>query len=309
LGLILVPLVSLGALRGAMLRGLRKVILGQLSEQIIKPLLFLILILLLPLLGNNLVSAVGVMGAQIIASGIAFCFGLYLFLQSRPAELDGAEPSYKTAIWLKSGIPFALSAALQLINGRTDILVLGIFRTDADIGIYRVAVQMAALVIFGLQAVNATQGPHIAHLYATSDLKRLQKMITRSSQAILVVTVPIVLVIVVFGEFIIRKAFGTEYEAAYIPLLILCVGQLVNASMGSVGSLLNMTGHERDTTKSIFVGAIVNVVLNFSLTPIWGMIGSAVATASTLIVWNLIMWRKVYTRLGIHTSPFYRPSE
>ena len=48
----------------------------------------------------------------------------------------------------------------------------------------------------------------------------------------------IVLVIVLFGGFIIRTAFGEEYAAAYAPLVILCIGQIVNASMGSVGSLL-----------------------------------------------------------------------
>jgi O-antigen/teichoic acid export membrane protein len=100
--------------------------------------------------------------------------------------------------------------------------------------------------------------------------------------------------------------FGAEYESAYVPLVILCVGQLVNASMGSVGALLNMTGHERDTTKSILVAAVVNVALNLSLVPHWGIIGAAVATASTLTVWNLIMWHKVRARIGIEPSLFFR---
>jgi O-antigen/teichoic acid export membrane protein len=43
LGLLLVPLTSLNALRGSMLRGLRKVLLGQLPEQVIRPLVFLAL--------------------------------------------------------------------------------------------------------------------------------------------------------------------------------------------------------------------------------------------------------------------------
>jgi O-antigen/teichoic acid export membrane protein len=89
-------------------------------------------------------------------------------------------------------------------------------------------------------------------------------------------------------------------------LVILCVGQLVNASIGSVGSLLNMTGHERDTMMSVIVGASVNVVLNLVLTPQFGPIGAAIATTVTLIVWNLIMWHKVSTRIGISPSPFYR---
>ena len=131
-------------------------------------------------------------------------------------------------------------------------------------------------------------------------------MITRSSRAVLLFAVAVVIAIFFFGEAIIRVFFGAEYESAYVPLLILCTGQLVNAAMGSVASLLNMTGHERDTMVIIVAGAILNVILNFCLTPVWGMTGAAVATAATLVVWNLVMWRRVFKRTGIEASPFYR---
>jgi len=306
LALILVPLVSLGALRDAMLRGLRKVLLGQLSQPIIRPLVLLIALSLLWQFGIELASPVRVMVLHIMSVAFAFICGLFLFLRNRPAELRGAQSRFESAIWLKSSLPFGMTAALQLINGRTDILALGFFQADADVGIYRVAVQLAAVVIFGMQAVAMIQGPHIAHLYAKGDIQKLQQMMTRSAQAILLIAVPVVIVIVLFGGLIIRTVYGPAFEAAYVPLVILCVGQLVNASMGSVASLLNMTGHERDTTKSVFVGAIVNVVLNLSLVPVWGMTGAAVATSTTLIVWNLIMWRKARLRTGIETSPLFR---
>jgi len=306
LALILVPLVSLGALRDAMLRGLRKVLLGQLSQPIIRPLVLLIALSLLWQFGIELASPVRVMGLHVMSVAFAFLCGLFLFLRNKPAELRGAQSRFQSAIWLRSSMPFGMTAALQLINGRTDILALGFFQADADVGIYRVAVQLAAVVIFGMQAVATIQGPHIAHLYAKGDMQKLQQMMTRSAQAILLFALPIVIVIVLFGEFIIRTVYGPAFETAYLPLVILCVGQLVNASMGSVASLLNMTGHERDTTKSVFVGAIVNVVLNLSLVPVWGMTGAAVATSTTLIVWNLIMWRKARLRTGIETSPLFR---
>lgn len=306
LGLILVPVLSFGALRDSMLRGLRKVLLGQLSQPVIRPLILLVVLVVLWKIGIDLTSPVRVMSLHIMSVGLAFLCGLYFFLKNRPAELPGAKSEIKGAIWLKSSIPFGMTAALQLINGRTDILMLGFFRSDAEIGIYRVAAQLAAAVIFAMQAVNAIQGPHIAHLFAKGDMRKLQQMITRSAQAVLLFAVPVVIVIVVFGEYILSTVYGPAYEGAYLPLVILCIGQLVNAAMGAVGSLLNMTGHERDTTKSILIGAIVNVVLNVTLIPIWGITGAAVATACTLIAWNMIMWHKVRLRIGIEPSPLFR---
>lgn len=308
LGLVLVPLISLGALRGAMLRGLRKVVIGQIPEYIVRPLALLLLVLLLPLFLPRELSPVDVMVVQIIASTIAFVFGLSMFVRHRPAELVGADSRYRNSAWLASTVPFSLMSMLHLINGRTDVLMLGFFREDAEVGIYRVAAQFGVLVIFGLQVVNSIQGPHIAHLYAASDMRKLQTMITRSSQAILAVALPMVLVFVVLGRYIIRWTFGEEFDAAYAPMVILCIGQLVNASIGSVGPILNMTGNERDTTRSVFIGAVVNVLLNIFLTPRWGAIGAAVSTATTLIVWNVIMWRLVKLRTGLDASPLLRRS-
>jgi O-antigen/teichoic acid export membrane protein len=307
LALLLIPLVSLGSLRGAMLRGLRKVVLGQLPEQVIRPASLLLLILVLHLAGHGFETAVSVMSVQIISVAIAFACGLVLFVRNRPEELATAVPHFKSsAAWLHSSIPFGLSAAMQLINGRTDVLVLGMFRDDAEIGVYRVAVQLATLIIFAQQTVNAIQGPHVAHLYAAGDTKKLQKMITKSSRAIFMFSLSIVILLVLLGEPIIRIAFGPQYAGAYWPLVILSVGQLVNASTGAVANVLNMTGHERDTTRIILVGAVLNVALNFMLTPVLGMIGAAVATASGLITWNLLMWHRAYKRTGIDTSPLVR---
>jgi O-antigen/teichoic acid export membrane protein len=306
LGILLVPLVSLGALRGAMLRGLRKVVLGQIPEQVIRPATLLVLILAFWLAERGLESPLGVMTAQIASVATAFGCGLVFFLKNRPAELKSAEPQFKTALWLQSSIPFGLSAAMQLINGRTDVIVLGMFREDADVGVYRVAVQLASVIIFGQQAVNAIQGPHVAHLYASGDMTKLQKMITSSSRATLMFSAPIVLVLIAFGIPIIRIAFGERFEAAYVPLVILSIGQLVNSSMGAVANVLNMTGHERDTTRIILIGAALNVTLNLTLTPLLGMTGAATATAGGLIVWNLLMWRQAWRRTGIETSPIFR---
>jgi O-antigen/teichoic acid export membrane protein len=306
LALLLVPLISLNALRGAMLRGLRKVLLGQLPEQIIRPSVLLLLLLVLPMLGYGIDSPLLALAAHIASVAFAFMCGLVLFFQNRPREIAHAAVKIDGSLWFRSSIPFGLTAMMQLINGRTDILILGMFRDDSDVGIYRVASQIAAFVVFGLQIVNAIQGPHIAHLYAQGDMKRLQKMITRSSQLVFLIALPAVIVIAVFGPFLIRTLYGADFSESYVPLVIICVGQLVNAAVGSVGSLLNMTGHEKDTTRSVFIGATVNVALNFALTPRLGPIGAAIATSTTLVVWNVIMWRKVRARIGIEPSPFFR---
>lgn len=306
LGLILVPLISLGALRSAMMRGLGKVVVGQIPDQIVRPLSLLVLVLLTLFFLGDRVSAAEIMVLQILAMSIAFICGLLLYFRHRPVELARAEPGYRTSVWLMSSIPFSLTAMMQLLNGQTDVLFLGLFREDAEVGIYRVAARFSVLVIFGQQVVNAIQVSHIAHLFAVGDMQKLQKMLTRSSQAVLAVALSMVLAFVFFGPYIIELTFGADFGAAYVPLVILCVGQLVNATMGSVSAVLNMTGNERDAMRSVFISATVNVLLNLLLVPRWGAVGAAIATSTTLIVFNVMMWRLVKLRTGLDSSPLFR---
>lgn len=307
--LALVPLISLGALRAAMLRGLRKVLLGQLPEQVIRPAALLLAIVAILVFSRESMSPQVMVLAQIAATTVAFAWGLVVFVRHRPAQLSLAQPAYRTSTWIRSTIPFGLSAALLLLNGRTDILALGLFHPDSEVGVYRVAVQMTLPVLFAQQAVNAIQAPHIAHLYAAGNMKRLQAMVTQSSRAVLAMSGFAAVVVILFGKPLIRILFGAEYVAAYLPLVILAVGKTVNSAMGSVASLLNMTGHERDAMRSILVAAVLNVVLNVTLTPAWGMTGAAIATAATLVVWNVVMWHTVKRRIGIQSSAFLRRAQ
>jgi len=116
--------------------------------------------------------------------------------------------------------------------------------------------------------------------------------------------VPVTLVFVLFGERFLALAFGPGYAGGHTTLAILALGQLVNAGMGSVGVLLNMTGHERDTLRGVAIAAVANVVLGLVLIPLFGLEGAATATAVTLIIWNLLLRQAVWRRIQIETLAF-----
>jgi len=106
---------------------------------------------------------------------------------------------------------------------------------------------------------------------------------------------------IVWGKLFLLLAFGSPHETAYIPLIILLVGQLINSGAGSVGLLLNMSGHEQETARGMIVATVLNVVLNLLLIPLWGINGSSLATSVSLIVWNVLLWRVVQKKLGINS--------
>jgi O-antigen/teichoic acid export membrane protein len=193
-----------------------------------------------------------------------------------------------------------------VVNGHADMIMLGWFGEPEEVGVYRVAVQGAALVAFGLHAVNPIIAPEFSRLYAQSNIKQLQRVVTASARAILVAALPVVLLFTLYGTAIVSWVFGSEYTDADMPLVILSVAQLINAGYGSVGLLMTMTGHENDAARTMWTTASINIVLNAILIPWLGMNGAALASAISLIVWNAVLFRKVRTNLNISSTAFGR---
>lgn len=303
-GVLLVPLLALGNLRGAALRGLRHVVQGQFPETVLRPAFFLVLVACALVFwpAEDLTSAQA-MAMHVVAAATAFGVSAWLLLRARPTGVRKAhQVEYHSRQWLVSAMPLAFIAGMQLINQQVDILMLGIVASAEEVGVYRVAVQGAMLVSFGLTAIGMVTWPYYARLYEKRDMLAFQQIATLSARAMLVLALPIAVVFILFGQWLLAFVFGGEYTSAYYPLVILACGNVVHAAFGTVGPLLNMTGHERITARGIAIAAGCNVVLNAALIPPFGMLGAATATSLTLAIWNLVLWMSVRRVLRIDSS-------
>ena len=298
---LLMPLVALGELRGAALRGLDKLLAGQFPEFILRPVALIALLGVYALVVDQLTPSAA-MALRVIAATIAFGVGAWLLRKSTPTSVRQAERRIESRLWLRSALPLALVGGMVVVNSYADILMIGYWETADQVGIYKVATTAAALGAFGLQAVNLVVAPRFVRLHAQNDIARLQRVVTGSARLALVTSLGITAFLVVFGRPMLKLAFGDQFIPAYGPLVILLGGQVVNSAAGSVGQLLNMTGHEKDTARAVAAAAVANVVMNLYFIPRWGVVGAAVASALSVIVWNGWLILAVRRRLGIDST-------
>ncbi|WP_019570960.1 flippase [Thioalkalivibrio sp. ALE11] len=303
-GVLLVPLLALLGIRTAALRGLRHVLAGVLPGQVIRPGLAVVLIGLLLWLPAVALTPDLAMAMMVLAAVLAFALGVLWLYRVRPPEMTRAAPEYDARAWFAAAWPMALSHGFQQINRYADVILLGILAASVEVGVYRTAAQGALMVALALKALNMVVAPYITRLYNQGEFGKLQKMARRTAQAALAFAVPSVLVFALVGEWLLVTVFGPDFGAAWLPLLILGLGQVFNAGFGSTGLLLNMTGHERDVTRVVAVAAGLNVVLNLALIPLFGVAGAAAATSVSLVVWNVWLWFVVRRRLRIRCSAF-----
>lgn len=303
-GLALVPALVLARLRGAALRGLRHIVAGQMPDTVLRPALLVVFVLALTFgLGAEL-TADRAMALHVVAAVLAFGAGAVWLHRTRPAHSRVAHPRFEHRQWARAIVPLGLTASMMVINRHADIVLLGLFVEADEVGRYRVAVQAAMLVAFGLQTVDLVAAPYVTRMYHQDNQARLQRFVTACARVSLAVALPATLVFVLLGEWLLRWVVGVEYIGAAAALAILSLGQLANASMGSVGLLLNMTDHEGIVARTVALAATGNIIGNLALIPIWGMEGAAVATAGTLLVWNVLLARAVKKRLGVNSTAF-----
>jgi O-antigen/teichoic acid export membrane protein len=305
--LVLVPPMVLGEMRGAALRGLGRVVQGQLPERVLRPaflILFCALFFTLP--AHERLRPDSAMALHAIAALLAFTTGAFLYLRVRPPETKAVRPEYRHRAWLRSAWPLALAAGMQVLSSNTDIIMLGFFEPADQVGIYRAAAQCAALVGMSLIAINQVVAPEFAALHARGDKERLQRVATGASRGILLMAAPAALILIVFGDEILRLLFGPEFAAGRVPLALLVLGQVSNAVFGSVAMLLNMSGHEIRTARGVLIAQVFNIIANLSLIPPFGSNGAAAATAMTVTLWNGLLWYDVRRNLGINSSAFGR---
>ena len=97
---------------------------------------------------------------------------------------------------------------------------------------------------------------------------------------------PLVIVFFMFPDFLLGL-FGEEFKVGVTAFIFLSCGRLISSFSGSVGNILQMTGNQNIYAIILLIGAILNVVLNLILIPLYGINGAAIASMSSLIVWNL----------------------
>lgn len=303
-GAVLVPAMVLGAGFAAILSGLHRVVLSQ-SGEMLKPWLLLGALALAGAMGMQVdPSAAVVLYAVVLWAGAAVM--AVLAWRALPGDVRVARPEVPAG-WLREALPFAGIGLLAMANGQADVLVLGAFRDDAEVGAYRAASQLAALAIFLLGVVNAPLQPLVARLHAEGDRERLQRAVRATAALVLACAVPTVAVLVIWGDGLMALAFGEPFRAGALPLAILALGQLVNAAMGSVGVILNMTGHQRVVMRWFAASGALTLALLLVLAPSLGAVGAALAVALGLVAWNVALAREVMRRLGVNPTALPLP--
>ncbi|MFA0413937.1 flippase [Vibrio renipiscarius] len=295
-----IPLRGIASQQDAVLNGFRKPILAQLPSKLLAPVVTLA-VLVYFVAFNKPLSSMTLVTISVLAL-VATCALSYILVRLViKKNSEPAKSSYMTKSWLKSLVPFALITCVITLNAELALVLLGWLGALESVAYFRVAMQAVMLITIVLSSIDAVLMPNIARLYKSGDMENTQALLSRAVMLTVFVSLPIFLVLVFAGDTLISLLFGEEYLSAYPALIILCVGHFFSIQLGSVGLVLNMTNNERKTVRSLAIALVINLILLFTLVPLYQEIGAAIAVALSLVICNLLMTREVWKLTHLRT--------
>jgi len=267
-------------------------------RDIIQPLANITFIVILFSFSTGLKEAIY---AFVLSHILALMSGIYIVTSRyRLYFKRDIKATYNLKELLSYSAPIFASAFLMFLILWVDVIMLGIFKSSASVGIYRAACQIPLFMVIILQASNSIYAPVSAELFRNEKRERLNQVFKTTTKWVFYLTLPIALVLLSSAKEV-MLIFGSQFVSpGATVLMILTVAQLINCCTGGVGYTLCMAGKQNiELTNSALI-VCINIGLNVFLIPRYGEIGAAVATGVAIISINIIRLIEVYVLYKIH---------
>jgi len=305
-GAMLMAGMSVTALIAAELRGLGLLLKGQFMDIVGRAAAAIVLTGGAWIAGTKLTPA-GALWIQVFVAAVAAAISL-AWLRGATRREERQEAPSSGLHWLKAALPLGVVDVLRVFDGNYGIILVGIFGSALDLGIYRVATASAVLVTMPVTILHIVLAPTVSRLYRFGEHAELQRLLRLVSGSMVMVLIPMLLVLTLFGRPLVVLVFGHVYSDAWLPLAILCVAQVVLGFFGMGPILLAMADSERHLTVIYLVAVTAGVIAAGLLVPRYGANGAASAQVLSTGAVAVLSGRFARRRLGLGTTFLARAS-
>jgi O-antigen/teichoic acid export membrane protein len=206
---------------------------------------------------------------------------------------NNANPVAKELLFFS--LPLLGVAMLGMIIAWIDTLMLGSFKSTAEVGLYNAAHPLANFISSPLSALLVLYMPVTSGLYAQGLMPEMRRNFAILTKWLCSLTLPLFLILFLFPETVLNFLFGANYIFAANALRILSIGYIINNFLGPNGSTLIAIGESKFLMWATAATAILNIGLNIALIPPLGIVGAAIASVVAITSINLTRCWKLYS--------------
>lgn len=182
---------------------------------------------------------------------------------------------------MREAIPIIISGLMVTLYSKTDQFMLGLFFPDKyENGLYSAAINISTLWFFIPMALIVSYKPLILRNDQENHSSNKEK-VRELYRLIIILGVLFGIFVTLFSKIIINVVYGDSYSGSSL-ILIMLTWSSTFAVLGTASSLIYTSMRiQKYQSYIIIYGAVINIILNLYLIPLFGAIGAALATLFT----------------------------
>lgn len=302
-GLVVLIAVTFSFLQKGALLGLGAAATSKIPTEVLRPLFMIGGILVLAEIVPEL-GAVDMMWLTLLAYILVIVLGQILWQRVYArARHENAHSGRDEA-----GVPrlrdfghFAIVSVSHMVMRHTDVLLIGVIAGPEEVAYYVVAVRLVSLINFFHSTASQVLQPIISRAYTRGEHDVLRETVAKTALVTGGGTLAVAVGLLGFGREVL-SLFGPGFDQGMTILKVLLVGQVVNVLSGLNGAILSMTDNQDLAARALWFAAGVNVVGNLALIWQFGALGAAIATAASVVLWNVLLVWACRVKLDIDPS-------
>lgn len=216
---------------------------------------------------------------------------IYILLFISYKRNHGPKLSFRFATgkdMLKISYNFILSGLMVAVYAQMDKIMLGQMMDTATVGLYSVGIYICNLWNFIPNAIMVSLRPGIMAAKQL-DEKLYQKRLKQMYALIIWISILYAVGVCLFSRYLIWILYGEAFLDARVPLMI-AVWYCGFSQLGGAREVWMICEKKQKYSKWFaLIGALTNLILNFTLIPVIGMNGAAVATLITQIMTGFVV--------------------
>lgn len=203
-----------------------------------------------------------------------------------------------------ASLPILFSAVTMFVITQADIWTVDRVLGSVDTAAYGIASSFVKYVSAINVLMAALMPGIVGELFARQDKVALHGVLVRAARVSALASLGIFAILALGGERLLGLIVGDRYSNAFTPLLVLSIGHLVNALLGYSNIALVTAHRNASIVAASLLASLVTIVLLFTLTPRFGMVGAATASALGVVTYNVTTWLQCGRQLGLWCHAF-----
>jgi O-antigen/teichoic acid export membrane protein len=211
-------------------------------------------------------------------------------------------------VMLRFGFPLGLNHVLTLFFTKIDRVIIGTIMGPIGVASYEIASRIPDNFYRLFQSFNSVFFPHMSELFAKNSYQDAESLINNSLRLIAFTASLGAFLTMLFQDDIVKAIFSERYLDSGPVLTVLMVGIGIILVEYAIGATLVASGQPDKPVKINVINAVVNIVGNLIMIPIFGLLGAAYSVILGRLVTNpiLVLFLR---RSGIHldTKQYLQP--